>query len=183
MIGVAFVASQICIYLGKPIYAFIDETLKLELISSVVSSYGWAILLITAVGLFLSTTKVRRLDYSGASSLGYTGLYLLLTCYGAQANFQAVLEVPVFFGIGFVWLIIHIIILYIGVRLTRSPLFLGATSSMANIGGTASAPVVAAAYNPSMAPVGLLMAILGGVLGTPLALFVIATFGKMIAGE
>ena len=65
-----------------------------------------------------------------------------------------------------------------GLRLLRAPLFLGATASMANIGGTASAPVVAAAFHPSLAPVGLVMAILGSVIGTPVALLII---GKMCA--
>jgi len=182
MIGVAFVVSQVCLWLGKPVDHFITEKLKWGLISEVINAFGWGILLITAAGLVLSFTRLRKLDYCGASSMGYVGLYLLLTSYGARANLQAVLEVPVFFGIGFVWLLIHIVVLYAGVRLFKAPLFLGATSSMANIGGTASAPVVAAAYNQSMAPVGLLMAILGGILGTPLALFVVATACRAITG-
>lgn len=182
MLGIAFVVSQLCLFLGGPIYNFVDETLKLKVISEVVNSYGWAILLITAAGLGLSMTKVRHLDFCGASSIGYVGLYLLLTTYGARANLRAVLEVPQFFALGSVWLLIHIAFLYAGIRLTKAPLFLGATSSMANIGGTASAPVVAAAYNQSMAPVGLLMAILGSTLGTPLSLFVIATVGRAIQG-
>jgi uncharacterized membrane protein len=180
MCGIAFVASQVCIWCGYPIFDFVKNTLGLTLISEVVNSYGWSILLITAVGLGLSMTKVRHLDYCGASSLGYIGLYLLLTCYGAQANLQAVIEVPMFFALGFVWLVIHIAFLYAGIRILKAPLFLGATSSMANIGGTASAPVVAAAYNQSMAPVGLLMAILGSTVGTPLALFVVAMICKYI---
>lgn len=182
MIGIAFVVSQVCLAFGGPIYSFVTEDLGFEALGEVINAYGWAILLITAAGLLLSTTKVRHLDYCGASSLGYVGLYLLLTTYGARANLQAVLEVPMFFALGGLWLLIHIAFLYVGMRLTKAPLFLAATSSMANIGGTASAPVVAASYNPSMAPVGLLMAILGSVLGTPVALFIIATTCRAIAG-
>lgn len=182
MIGIAFVVSQVCLAFGGPIYNFVTEDLGFKALGEVINAYGWAILLITAAGLLLSTTRVRHLDYCGASSLGYVGLYLLLTTYGARANLQAVLEVPMFFALGGLWLLIHIAFLYVGMRLTRAPLFLAATSSMANIGGTASAPVVAASYNPSMAPVGLLMAILGSVLGTPVALFIIATTCRAIAG-
>ncbi len=183
MVAVAFLVSQVCLAIGKPVDHLVANVWKIDFLSEVFSAYGWGILLITAAGLLLSMTKVRELEFCGASSIGYTGLYLLLTTYGAQANLVAILEVPVFFALGFVWLAIHIGILFLGVKLTRAPLFLGATSSMANIGGTASAPVVAAAYNPSMAPVGLLMAILGGVLGTPIALMVIATACKALAGE
>lgn len=183
MLGIAMAVSQICMNLGEPIYSLIKglDTGITDQISAVVSASGWGFLLITAAGLALSTTKVRTLDFAGASAIGYIGLYLLLTTYGARADLRAVLETPVFFGIGIVWLMIHIGVLYLGLMLLRAPLFLGATSSMANIGGTASAPVVAAAYNQSMAPVGLLMAILGGTLGTPLALFVVATACRAIA--
>lgn len=183
MIGSAFVVSQLCLWIAGPLDGFVTKTLKWTLVSEVINAFGWGILLITAAGLLLSMTPLRRLDYCGASSLGYVGLYLLLTTYGARANLQAVLEVPVFFGIGFVWIVIHVVVLYAGLRLFKAPLFLGATASMANIGGPASAPVVAAAYNPSMAPVGLLMAILGGVLGTPIALFIVGTICKAVSGQ
>lgn len=182
MLALAFVVSQLCIWAGGPIHTFLSKTLGLSTIGQVINAFGWAILLLTAVGLALSFTPVRQLEFRGASSIGYVGLYLLLTCYGAQANLTAVLEVPVFFAIAVALLLIHIGMLYIGLRLTRSPLVLAAASSMANIGGTASAPVVAASYNASLAPVGLLLAILGGVLGTPVALFVIGTACRAIAG-
>ncbi len=183
MIGVAFVVSQLCLRFGGPIHAFFTERLGWRLIGDVINAFGWGILLLTAAGLALSFTRVRELDYCGASAVGYVGLYLLLTTYGARANLAAVLEMPAFFALGAVWILIHIAVLYVGMRLLRAPLFLAATSSMANIGGTASAPVVAAAYYPSMAPVGLLMAILGSVIGTPLALFVVAVICKIISGQ
>lgn len=183
MIAVAFVVSQLCLWLGKPVFDFFDVTLGMKKMGEVLSSFGWGILLITAAGLLLSTTKVRNLEFCGASALGNVGLFILLTTYGAQANLRAIMEVPVFFGVGVVWILVHVAVLLTGVRLMRVPVFLGATASMANIGGTASAPVVAAAYNPAMAPVGLLMAILGGVLGTPVALLVVATACRAISGE
>lgn len=182
MIGLAFVVSQLCLYLAQPIFYFMDEVLELKAITSVVNAYGWGILLLTLVGLLLSLTPARQLEFRGASSIGYVGLYLLLTGYGAQANFRAILEVPLFFGIGALWMAIHITFLYVGLRVLRAPMVLAATSSMANIGGTASAPVVAASYNQSLAPLGLIMAILGSTLGTPLALFVVATTTRALSG-
>lgn len=182
MFGLAFGVSQVCLYLGGPINKWITGTLGWKALTEVINAYGWGILLITAAGILLSMTRLRALDYCGASSFGYVGLYLMLTTYGARANLRAVLDVPVFFGIGFVWIVIHVAVLYLGLRLLRAPVFLASTASMANIGGTASAPVVAAAYNQSMAPVGLLMAILGSVIGTPIALFLVAVAARAIMG-
>lgn len=181
MVGLALVVSQICIWLGGPINLFFTKVLGFKQFGEVINAFGWGILLITAVGLALSTTPVRRLDFCGASAVGNVGLYLLLTSYGARANLNAILEAPMFVAMGAVWIAIHVAVLYAATRLLKAPIFLAATASMANIGGTASAPVVAAAYHPSMAPVGLLMAILGGVLGTPLALFVVAATCKAIS--
>ncbi|MGF1571513.1 MAG: DUF819 domain-containing protein [Sumerlaeia bacterium] len=181
MVGLAFGLSQLCLWVGPMIYDVITSTGD-KFFSSVLSGYAWGILLITAAGLYLSTTKARTLDFCGASNIGTVGLYLMLTTYGAQADLRAILDVPILFGIGIMWLMIHIIVLAVGVRLLRAPLFMLATGSMANIGGTASAPVVAAAYYPSMAPVGLLMAIIGGSIGTPVALLLVASSLRWLAG-
>ncbi len=116
-------------------------------------------------GLLLSFTPVRRLEEVGASRLGYAALYLLLTAIGAQANLRAVLSAPLYLATGVLWIAIHIAILLLAARLLRAPLFFVATGSMANVGGAASAPIVAGVYHPAMAPVGLLMAVLGYILG------------------
>src|SRR5690606_11526711 len=101
----------------------------------------------------------------GASRLGYAALYLLLTAIGAQANLRAVLSAPLYLATGVLWIAIHIAILLLAARLLRAPLFFVATGSMANVGGAASAPIVSGVYHPAMAPVGLLMAVLGYILG------------------
>jgi len=72
---------------------------------------------------------------------------------------------------GILWMFFHVAFLVIGARLLRAPLFLVAVGSQANIGGAASAPIVAAAYYESMAPVGLLMGVLGYLLGNYAGLF------------
>ena len=132
---------------------------------TIISNTTWAVLVVVTGGLLLSFTRVRRLEEYGASHLGYTALYLLLAGIGAQADLKAVLAAPVFLLAGAVWIALHVVILYIAARLIRAPLFFVATGSMANIGGAASAPVVAGVYHPAMAPVGLLMAVAGYVLG------------------
>ncbi len=170
MLGFAFAVSTICMVLGR----------QLPPLGKVVNTYTWGILIITGLSLLLSFTPARKIEYCGASALGYTGLYLLLASIGAQADLTAVTEVPVFFLVGLVWVIVHIVFISVGTRLLRAPLFLLATGSMANMGGTASAPVVAAAYQPSMAPFGLLLAVFGAFLGTPLGL-IVAQICSMIA--
>jgi uncharacterized membrane protein len=132
---------------------------------SIISPTTWAILLIVTGGLLLSFTPLRTLERPGASRVGYFALYLLLTSIGARADLTAVLAAPVYLLTGAVWIAIHVAVLLLVTRLLRAPLFFFATASMANIGGAASAPVVASVYLPAMAPVGLLMAVAGYILG------------------
>jgi uncharacterized membrane protein len=132
---------------------------------TIISHSTWAVLLVVTGGMFLSFTPVSRLEEVGASRIGYLALYLMMAAVGAQADFRAVVEAPAFLAAGVVWIGIHILVLYLAARLVRAPLFFVATASMANIGGPASTPVVAGVYHPAMAPVGLLMAVGGYVLG------------------
>ena len=132
---------------------------------TIISKTTWAILLIVTGGLALSFTPLREYEKVGASGLGYTALYLLLAGIGAQADLRAVIQAPVYLAAGGVWIAIHVGVLLLAARIVRAPLFFVATGSMANIGGAASAPVVAGVYHPAMAPVGLLMAVAGYILG------------------
>ena len=132
---------------------------------TIISNTTWAVLIVVTGGLLFSFTRVRSLEEWGASKVGYAALYLLLGAIGAQADLKAVLAAPVFLAAGIVWIAIHALILYVLARLIRAPLFFFATGSMANVGGAASAPVVAGVYHPAMAPVGLLMAVAGYILG------------------
>jgi uncharacterized membrane protein len=132
---------------------------------TIISHTTWAVLIVVTVGLMLSFTRVRELEEVGASRVGFLALYLMLTAIGAQADLRAVLATPIFLAAGVVWISIHVAFLLIAARLLRAPLFFVATGSMANIGGPATAPLVASVYHPAMAPVGLLMAVAGYILG------------------
>ena len=145
----------------------------------IISHMTWTVLLVVTVGLVLSLTRLQRLEEGGASRIGYVALYLMMAAVGAQADLRAVLEAPVFLLAGVVWIAVHVSVLLLVARLIRAPLFFVATGSMANIGGTASAPVVASMYHPAMAPVGLLMAVLGYVVGTYGALAVAWFLGRL----
>jgi uncharacterized membrane protein len=174
LIGLAFAASVVSIAIGQRLPPVGDPT--------IISSTTWAVLIVVTGGLLLSFTPVRKLEEVGASKLGYAALYLLLTGIGAQANMRAVLEAPLYLAAGALWIGIHVAVLLIVARLIRAPLFFFATGSMANVGGAASAPVVAGVYNASMPAVGLLMAVAGYVLGIYAALGCATILGMLASG-
>ena len=157
LIGLGFAGALLAISIGQRLPTLGDPT--------IISRTTWAVLVVVTLGLALSFTPVRNLEEVGASRLGYAALYLLLTSIGAQANLAAVLDAPIFLAAGALWISIHVALLFGVAKLIRAPLFFVATGSMANVGGAASAPVVAGVYHPAMAPVGLLMAVSGYVLG------------------
>ena len=157
MIGFGMACAVAAQRLGQRIPALGDPT--------IISGTTWAILIVVTGGLVLSFTRLRELESVGASHLGYTALYLLLAGIGAQADLRAVLDAPVYLLAGAVWIAIHLGVLLIAARIVRAPFFFVATGSMANIGGAASAPVVAGVYHRAMAPIGLLMAVAGYILG------------------
>ena len=161
IIGLGFVATE----LGRRIGSAIPPVTLEPGAPSIISGTTWTILIVVTVGLALSFTRMRKLEQPGASRVGYLALYLLLATIGAQADLRAVVEAPLFLLTGLVWIAIHISIMFLMARILRAPMFLVAIGSMANIGGAASAPVVAEVYRPAMAPVGLLMAIAGYILG------------------
>lgn len=134
----------------------------------VLDAYGWKIILVTAAGVLASLTRARSLEGAGASKIGALMIYLLVACIGAGADFKRLSEdgSGYFFALGATWMLVHAAVVLLMARLTRAPLFFAAVASQANIGGVASAPVVAGAFNPALAPVGVLLGVLGYALGT-----------------
>jgi uncharacterized membrane protein len=146
---------------------------------TIISGTTWAVLMVVTAGLLLSFTPLREYEKVGASQFGYTALYLLLAGIGAQADVRAVLQAPLYLAAGAVWIATHVVVLYAAARIVKAPLFFIATGSMANIGGPVSAPVVAGVYHPAMAPVGLLMAVVGYVFGVYGALLCAYLLGQV----
>ncbi len=139
-------------------------------IGDVLSSFGWTVILVLTISIALSFTKLQQLEKSGSSTVGNYMLYFLLASIGAKANLTDIFTAPVFLLAGAVWILIHASVLYTVGRLIKAPMFLIATSSQANIGGVVSAPIVASIYQPSLAPVGLLLGLLGNITGSVAAL-------------
>lgn len=182
MLGLSLFVALLCGFLSSRAESGLRAVIKSELILSVVGSYTILIILVTLIGIGLSFTPVRKLENYGASSVGYALLYLVLARIGAKANLNAIGKFPFYLVMGVVWVGVHALFLLIGARLLRAPMFFAAVSSQANIGGTVSAPVVAAAYQPNLAVVGLLMAVVGNIIGTFLALFGTGLFAQILFG-
>ena len=133
---------------------------------SLTSSFFWIVVFATTFGMLLSFTKARSLEGAGASTLGSAMLYFLVATIGMQMDLNALLDRPWLFVLGLIWICVHGGLLLLVAKLIRAPLFFMAVGSQANVGGAASAPVVASAFHPALAPVGVLLAVLGYALGT-----------------
>ncbi len=171
-IAIGFIGAYLCRELGAWFYEFSNPLLHevAPRVAAVFSRFTWMVIFISTFGILLSFTRIREIEKAGASKLGYAALFLFLTSIGAKADLSLILRAPILLLVGVVWIMFHIAILFIAARIVRAPMFLIAIGSQANIGGAASAPIVAAAYYESMAPVGLLMGVLGYLVGNYAAL-------------
>jgi len=134
--------------------------------SDILSPFAWTVILVTALGIGISWTPLRNLEGAGASRVGAMFLYLLVASIGAKAQFSQVLDTPALLGIAALWIAMHAGTLLILQCVLKAPTFFMAVGSQANIGGAASAPIVASAFHPALAPVGALLGVAGYVVGT-----------------
>lgn len=130
------------------------------------SPFFWIIVVATTVGVCLSFTKAKNYEGAGASKIGSVFIYVLVATIGMKMDITAIFDNLGLFAIGGVWMLFHVGLLFLVAKLIKAPFFFLAVGSKANIGGAASAPVVAGAFHPSLAPVGVLLAVLGYALGT-----------------
>jgi uncharacterized membrane protein len=156
LLGGALLLGWGCLWIGG----------KLPPLGSALNAAGWSFMIVTLLGVALSLTPAARLERYGASHWGYLCLYLLLAAIGAKARLQDILRAPLILAMAYTWVGIHGLILAVYGWWRKVPLFFLVTSSQANIGGTASTPLVAGVFQPQLAPLGLLLAIAGNVIGT-----------------
>lgn len=166
ILGIGFALTGFSHLIADNLAPYIGENYPQLSQYSLDSTFFWIVVVATTGGLFLSFTKARQLEGAGASRLGSVFLYVLVATIGMQMDLMAVLDNPIFFLIGIFWMIFHILTMLIVAYLIKAPFFYVAVGSQANVGGAASAPIVASAFNPSLAPVGVLMAVLGYAVGT-----------------
>jgi len=130
------------------------------------SHFFWVVVISTTVGLAFSFTKLRSLEGAGASKIGSVFIYLLVAIIGMKMDITKAFEEPLLIVVGLIWMAFHVGLLFTVAKIIKAPFFFLAVGSKANVGGAASAPVVASAFHPSLAPVGVLLAVLGYALGT-----------------
>ncbi|EDP94575.1 hypothetical protein KAOT1_10446 [Kordia algicida OT-1] len=158
-----FGASNITDYLTSNFDAVKDKDGALSFLGS---SFFWMITIATAFGITLSYTKAKNYEGAGASKIGSIFIYILVASIGMKMDLGKVLENPGLIAIGLVWMTFHAALLILVAKLIRAPFFFLAVGSQANVGGAASAPIVASAFHPSLTSVGVLLAVFGYVVGT-----------------
>ena len=161
-VGLAHFGSDFLI----PWLSLFEESFKRFHLESLVNGFFWIVLIATTIGIILSFTPLRRLEGAGASRWGSFFLYIMVATIGMQMNLGTVSEHLGLFVIGLIWIFLHGLLLIVVGKLIKAPFFFLAVGSQANIGGAASAPIVAGAFNPALAPVGVLLAVLGLTIGT-----------------
>ncbi|MDR6241716.1 DUF819 family protein [Aureibacter tunicatorum] len=180
MFGIAFFAVGISHFLADMIGPVLDKSISgmIEadpdsyafLLTSFGSKFFWLVVLSTVAGVALSFTKYRELEGVGASKFGSLFLYILVATIGMKMNIVELYENWAVFKylitVGLIWIMIHAIVLIVVAKMIKAPFFYVAVGSQANVGGAASAPIVASAFSPSLAPVGVLLAVFGYAVGT-----------------
>jgi uncharacterized membrane protein len=166
ILGVAFGSVAISHAAGDFLAPWFAEHAPYTANFSFTSDFFWIVIIATTLGLLLSFTPARNLEGVGASRWGSVFIYILVGSIGMKMDLMEALSQPGLIGVGALWMTIHVLILVLVARLIKAPFFFLAVGSKANIGGAASAPVAAAAFHPSLAPVGVLLAVLGYALGT-----------------
>lgn len=163
-VGIAhFGADSISSFLGENFEIFNDKSSAL---STFTSKFFWMITIATVIGILLSFTRAKKYEGAGASKMGSVMIYILVATIGMKMDLTMVFDNPGLIGIGLIWISFHAGLLLLVAKLIKAPYFFLAVGSQANVGGAASAPVVAAAFHPSLASVGVLLAVFGYVVGT-----------------
>lgn len=172
--AIAFGGTAIAHFGSDIITPFMES--KKELLSeyrltSMASGFFWIVVIATILGLIFSFTKLRQYEGVGASKFGSAFLYILVATIGMKMDVTAIFDNLGLFAIGLVWMLVHVIILLLVAKIIKAPFFFVAVGSQANVGGAASAPIVASAFSPALAPVGVLLAVFGYAVGTFGAIF------------
>ena len=152
----------ILLFLFSLLIAYLSNYLA-SLLSGL-SSTTWSVLFATLFGLIGSRTALK--DIVGSAQLSSGMLMLLIALIGSQAHLRGFGEVPLYLAVGLIILAFHATIMVIVAKLFRLDLFSIGVASLANIGGVASAPILAAAYHRSLIGIAVLMAIMGYMIGT-----------------
>ena len=177
MLGITFCCVGIAHLGADNIGPWVSELLSgmenqtaARLMVSFGNGFFWLVVLSTLFGVGLSFTKYREFEGVGASKIGSVFLYVLVATIGMKMDIMELIAnwgvFKFLLSIGLIWIIVHALFLFVVAKIIKAPFFYVAVGSQANVGGAASAPIVASAFSPSLAPVGVLLAVLGYAVGT-----------------
>ncbi len=170
MLLFAFTAVGLSHFIGDYLSAYLGSIKSVgdkgSFLSFLGSNFFWMVVIATIIGIVLSFTKAKNYEGAGASKMGSVFIYILVATIGMKMDLSLVFENPGLILIGFVWIAIHAGLLILVAKLIKAPYFFLAVGSQANVGGAASAPIVAAEFHPSLTSVGVLLAVFGYVVGT-----------------
>lgn len=154
LLGVGFLVSALAQNAGERLnqtFQFLDKT-------------TWTVLVVTALGIVFALTPFGKLK--GTEELSNVLLYIVIAFIASRADLSVITDAPVWLVVGAFVMIFHVIIMIILAKLMKMDLFTCCVASLANVGGTATAPVLAGSYATALVPVGIIMALLGYVIGT-----------------
>jgi len=179
ILSIAFTVVGLAHFGANGISGFLKENIaavndKSSAWSSFGSQFFWMISIATTLGIILSFSRLKKYEGAGASKIGSIFIYVLVASIGMKMDLTKIFDNPGLIIVGLIWMATHVFLLILVAKLIRAPYFFLAIGSKANVGGAASAPVVAAAFHPSLATVGVLLAVFG---------YVIGTYGAMLTAE
>lgn len=169
-VSIAHICSDYLAPLFTDIVAGIESATTRNIFTFLSSSFFWMISIATIIAILLSFTKAKNYEGAGASKFGSVFIYILVASIGMKMDLTMIFDNVGLIAIGLVWMTIHAALLILVAKLIKAPYFFLAVGSQANVGGAASAPIVASAFHPSLATVGVLLAVVGYAVGTVAAI-------------
>jgi uncharacterized membrane protein len=139
---------------------------KSNMLSTFSDGFFWMVTIATILGVALSFTPIKSYEGMGASKIGSILIYILVASIGMKMDLKSVVSNPGLIFVGLIWMSVHVLLMVVVAKIIKAPFFFLAVGSKANIGGAASAPIVASAFHSSLASVGVLLAIFGYIIGT-----------------
>lgn len=160
LLAIGLSVSAVCLWLGRILPA----------VGDVINGMTWTIMIASFIGLILAVTPISRI--SGSMEISNVMLYVIIALIASRSDFSSLTQAPIYLVAGFLILLIHLVVMVLLGKLFRYDLFTLGVASLANIGGMASAPMLAASYHKSLIPIGILMALMGSFLGTYFGLLI-----------
>ena len=165
-VSIAHLSSNFLAPFFNELVAGIESQTTRNIFTFLGSKFFWMISVATIIAVLLSNTKAKNYEGAGASKFGSVFIYILVASIGMKMDLMLIFDNLGLIAIGVVWMTIHALLLIGVAKLIKAPYFFLAVGSQANVGGAASAPIVASAFHPSLATVGVLLAVFGYAIGT-----------------